>query len=88
MTACALYEALQQIAAGGLAGVKQDGKVPFCKPGKNLMQIVPACVAHHLRIVPAVGKEPAAEKGFCDINSADANFRPQGIKIPLHVAAQ
>ncbi len=63
-----LQEALQQVAAGGDAGVQDHLPAHRRQPAKNLLQVVPAGVAGHLRIVPAGAEQPTAEKGIVDID--------------------
>ena len=58
-----LQEALQQVTAGGDAGVQDHLPAHRRQPAKNLLQVVPAGVAGHLRIVPAGAEQPTAEKG-------------------------
>ena len=63
-----LQEALQQVTAGGDAGVQDHLPAHLRQPAKNLLQVVPAGVAGHLRIVPAGAEQPTAEKGIVDID--------------------
>ncbi len=57
-----LQEALQQVTAGGDAGVQDHLPAHLRQPAKNLLQVVPAGVAGHLRIVPAGAEQPTAER--------------------------
>ena len=83
-----LQEALQQVTAGGDAGVQDHLPAHRRQPAKNLLQVVPAGVAGHLRIVPAGAEQPTAEKGIVDIDGIHRQGVVQLFEFPAHIFAQ
>ncbi len=76
---------LQQVAAGGDAGVEDHVPAHRRQPAKNLLQVIPAGVAGHLRIVPAGAEQPAAEKGIVDIDGIHRQGAVQLLQFPAHI---
>lgn len=83
-----LQEALQQVTAGGDAGVQDHLPAHRRQPAKNLLQVVPAGVAGHLRIVPAGAEQPTAEKGIVDIDGIHRQGVVQLFEFPAHIFTQ
>ena len=76
---------LQQVAAGGDASVEDHVPAHRRQPAKNLLQVIPAGVAGHLRIVPAGAEQPAAEKGIVDIDGIHRQGAVQLLQFPAHI---
>ncbi len=83
-----LQEALQQIAAGGDPGMQDHLPAHRRQPAEDLLQVVPAGVASHLRIVPAGAEQAAAEKGIVDINGIHRQGEVQLLQFAAHVLPQ
>ncbi len=83
-----LQKALQQVAAGGDAGMQDHMPAHRRQPAEDLLQIVPAGVAGHLRIVPAGAEQPAAEKGIVDIDGIHRQGTMQVFQLPAHILPQ
>ena len=71
-------KALQQIAAGGEPGMQYDRPAHCRQPAKYALQIIPAGVAGHLRIVPAGAEQTAAEKRIVNI---DGEYRQRAVQL-------
>ncbi len=83
-----LQEALQQVTAGGDAGVQDHLPAHRRQPAKNLLQVVPAGVAGHLRIVPAGAEQPTAEKGIVDIDGIHRQGRGAAVRSSRRTSAR
>ena len=58
------------------------------QPAEDLLQVVPAGVASHLRIVPAGAEQAAAEKGVVDIDGIHRQDAVQLLQLAAHVLPQ
>ncbi|STV91070.1 Uncharacterised protein [Klebsiella michiganensis] len=69
---------MQQIAAGGEPGMQYHRQALGRQPAKNALQVIPAGIPGHLRIVPAGAEQAAAEKRIVNI---DGEYRQRVVQL-------